>query len=1085
MDGDAAALCSTALEELQQVNPDSPRATELLENLAMGLALLPPDEADNVNCHEMIHILRDVLRNSNKQEVQDYALTCLTNYFELAPHAVEICLHVGLLPVMGSKFQMFSGSAASSAVGLIYRLRFGMERVAEDIGPDRVLDAIPKMRRHEQGVGFDCVIKMMEADSSCITQRTAGLIIGHVGNPDVRSKAIRAFRVCVKECSPDRLVDQTLLQTLMNLVRETVHPELVLSSMGAFLKMSQNNELVETLTTLELDYEKLLLGHEYGPSRPEIVDTTLRLLMNLLPNPAKCFCAKFGIVRRRVEVSKVRGIAAGAHPVIERYILTETPSLSAALMVLAQIIACLRCSVSDTLLTKFVELAANPNLTPMILAVIMMVQDKKAVVESGLKYALSPESSDRELALTYAQKLSNFQKRFGNLLQETGETKRYDRIEELLEFISTSNIKPIMFRYRGYVENAISLLKSLSPGADIDLSPLAKISLDLLNLMPAPQIPDTMSDRTTKSLVKGQLEYSFKWGDERDTGSVSHVSLFASLEAWLNERHMGNLRQAFHDHFPEMSDAHIEALPMTQIGLLHRILGTPGWRRYSFRVGGKPYTYLDTMFFASTQNLSDQDSYRSTVPVVECIPETPDTPQVRLGVVRMREIESHPEGLAQVLQLVEEIHRVSPQIDLRSPGFEERFMHSSKSVWFNASAFNPAITMVMKYPYLFGLSLKNILLRLTSFDMFTAISYAHGSLLGLDQKLRDNRAFWPCTVRRAHLFEDGCAVLEKYGPGSPQIDITFDGEAGFGSGPTHEFYELMAKEFTLKSRNLWRTMETDSPYAFSETGLFPRPDASTHMFYVFGILCAKAAAVNMVLPIPLGRAFFKLIGNEKVSIDEVDPVLGNSLKCHEGLYGMPFTYPGIDSLEMVPDGGNKEVTEQNVEEYVSLVHEFTCGSKLDPIRDAFNRGFHTIVGHGIWETMTASEKQAEIIGSEVKVDMEQLQSNLTFEHGYSNTSPQVRMLLETLCEMSPEDLGLFFKFVTGCEHLPIGGLAAVHPRISVAMRIVPGNQRPDEALPTASTCTNYFKMPQYSSKRILKEKLIMAIREGQEAFLLS
>lgn len=35
------------------------------------------------------------------------------------------------------------------------------------------------------------------------------------------------------------------------------------------------------------------------------------------------------------------------------------------------------------------------------------------------------------------------------------------------------------------------------------------------------------------------------------------------------------------------------------------------------------------------------------------------------------------------------------------------------------------------------------------------------------------------------------------------------------------------------------------------------------------------------------------------------------------------------------------------------------------------------------------------------------------------------------------------------------------------------------------TCANYLKMPDYSTIEILREKLSVAIREGQGAFLLS
>jgi E3 ubiquitin-protein ligase TRIP12 len=43
----------------------------------------------------------------------------------------------------------------------------------------------------------------------------------------------------------------------------------------------------------------------------------------------------------------------------------------------------------------------------------------------------------------------------------------------------------------------------------------------------------------------------------------------------------------------------------------------------------------------------------------------------------------------------------------------------------------------------------------------------------------------------------------------------------------------------------------------------------------------------------------------------------------------------------------------------------------------------------------------------------------------------------------------------------------------------------DDYLPSVMTCVNYLKMPDYSSFEVLREKLNVAIVEGQGAFHLS
>ena len=43
----------------------------------------------------------------------------------------------------------------------------------------------------------------------------------------------------------------------------------------------------------------------------------------------------------------------------------------------------------------------------------------------------------------------------------------------------------------------------------------------------------------------------------------------------------------------------------------------------------------------------------------------------------------------------------------------------------------------------------------------------------------------------------------------------------------------------------------------------------------------------------------------------------------------------------------------------------------------------------------------------------------------------------------------------------------------------------DDYLPSVMTCVNYLKLPDYTSMEVMREKLGVAIREGQGAFHLS
>jgi E3 ubiquitin-protein ligase TRIP12 len=119
-----------------------------------------------------------------------------------------------------------------------------------------------------------------------------------------------------------------------------------------------------------------------------------------------------------------------------------------------------------------------------------------------------------------------------------------------------------------------------------------------------------------------------------------------------------------------------------------------------------------------------------------------------------------------------------------------------------------------------------------------------------------------------------------------------------------------------------------------------------------------------------------------------------------------------------------------------------------------------------------------------------------------------RHLLEVLSELDPSDQRRFLRFVTGCPRLPPGGIAALQPRLTVVRKhpsLMPTSDGPtpgttpsntfgdwsngtplaDGDLPSVMTCANYIKLPPYSCKEIMRERLIFAIREGQGSFDLS
>jgi len=131
-----------------------------------------------------------------------------------------------------------------------------------------------------------------------------------------------------------------------------------------------------------------------------------------------------------------------------------------------------------------------------------------------------------------------------------------------------------------------------------------------------------------------------------------------------------------------------------------------------------------------------------------------------------------------------------------------------------------------------------------------------------------------------------------------------------------------------------------------------------------------------------------------------------------------------------------------------------------------------------------------------------LMDSLKADHGFNLDSPAVRNLLQVMTELSANTRRDFLQFVTGSPKLPIGGMCLLVLLPSVILICVPGFKslspmltvvcKPaepphgsDDYLPSVMTCVNYLKLPNYSTLEVMRNKVMLAIKEGQGAFHLS
>ncbi|CDI97293.1 E3 ubiquitin protein ligase TRIP12 [Echinococcus multilocularis] len=419
------------------------------------------------------------------------------------------------------------------------------------------------------------------------------------------------------------------------------------------------------------------------------------------------------------------------------------------------------------------------------------------------------------------------------------------------------------------------------------------------------------------------------------------------------------------------------------------------------------------------------------------------------------------------------------------------------------------------------------------------------------------------------------------------LEIAFEGEVGFGLGPTLEFYTLVSHQLMTASLNLWHGHNyTDEGYIIAPApGLYPRPLAKNlrssqsrevrAKFFFLGQLMARSLLDWRQLDLSLSPTLFKWflytqspeedlvlcsprVGVTAADLALVDPpfakhfqsLLKMSRRRQELLEGsktammaaeeevraidmeiddlyLSFVLPGYQ-IELCRGGSQIAVTGSNLAEYLHLCANWFLveGARRQVI--ALIEGFDSVLPGirtgklaalfrpdeceglfcgsggfgGLYRDQLALLRTSSPVSSMLSFvtttksassstsavaagwDVDTLMKSCLCDHGYTLQSKAIQYLFEIMSEFDEPRRRLFIQFATGSPRLPIGGFRALKPPLKIVMKRE-AEERADQHLPSVMTCQNYLKLPNYSTKEIMREKLLYAIYEGQHAFHLS
>lgn len=342
----------------------------------------------------------------------------------------------------------------------------------------------------------------------------------------------------------------------------------------------------------------------------------------------------------------------------------------------------------------------------------------------------------------------------------------------------------------------------------------------------------------------------------------------------------------------------------------------------------------------------------------------------------------------------------------------------------------------------------------------------------------------PLQLTRANMLDDTFTHFQCLS--KPELlskpKITFENEPGIDSGG-------LTKDWFLQISTLARDKKC---YLFKacDRGQVEIDSSSTrnakHLAYFkfLGKFLAKAVFDRQTVDLPLCDSVYKYLLHLPVGMDdlrEMDAQFHKSLvwmleNSIVGVIDETFSVEVDDGASKAPvvvdlkeNGRDIPVTDLNKQEYVDLVVQWRTEFGVKAQLDALVQGFAFLIPASAIKVFELHELRM-LLNGKPTIDVEELRASTVFQGGYSEHSQVVLWLWQALREFSQELRGLFLKFMTGTNKIPLDGF---DPPLNLTK-----SDLDPRALPRTHTCFNQLVLPEYPSFALLVEKVTFAVQNA-------
>uniref|UniRef100_A0A674HI41 E3 ubiquitin-protein ligase HACE1 n=1 Tax=Taeniopygia guttata TaxID=59729 RepID=A0A674HI41_TAEGU len=309
-------------------------------------------------------------------------------------------------------------------------------------------------------------------------------------------------------------------------------------------------------------------------------------------------------------------------------------------------------------------------------------------------------------------------------------------------------------------------------------------------------------------------------------------------------------------------------------------------------------------------------------------------------------------------------------------------------------------------------------------------------------------------VHRDSIFRSSCEVVSKANCAKLKqgIAVRFHGEEGMGQGVVREWFDILSSEIVNPDYALF-TQSADGTTFQPNSNSSVNPDHLNY-FRFAGQILGLALNHRQLVNIYFTRSFYKHI------------------------LGIPVNYQDVASIDPEYAKNLQWILDNDISD---LGLELTFSVETD----VFGAMEEVPLKPGGASILVTQENKELLLSGMPEIDVNDWLKNTEYTSGYERGDQVIQWFWDVVEELTQEERVLLLQFVTGSSRVPHGGFAHIMGGSGLQNFTIAAVPYTANLLPTSSTCINMLKLPEYPSKEILKDRLLVALHCGSYGYTMA